>query len=774
MKHRLIVTALVVLAGRTAVVAQTGPCNAQTFPSLNSAPWLGQEMLGQVAATSVNINVAFSQDMQVSVQYGTASKSYTSTTPVQTAPANVPFNILLTGLTANTRYYYRLQYAPPSSTAFTARPENTFVTARSPGTPFTFVVQADPHLDNNSDPSVYRLTLQNEGQDSADFLIDLGDTMLSDKLNTSGEPIGSGGPNCNGGPTAAGVLARTQLHRSFYDLITGSLPLFLTLGNHEGEWGAKLDGTSQNYAIWDTQYRNLYFPNPAPDSFFSGGAQQYDLQGNPCTPSQSGPCALGLRKSYYSWTWGDALFVVLDPYWYQTPNPNTNSLGNGQDCCRTGTAQSQTNPDIQTDWSLTLGAAQYNWLESTLAASKAKYKFIFSHNLVGGWNYGGTGIMRGGIEAARYSEWGGYNLDGTYAFSKYRPSMAMPIHQLLLKHNVTAFFHGHDHFYGHQELEGVHYQEVPQPSAKNGNNGASIGAADGYTHGTILNGRGYVRVSVDAAKGVTAQFVQTWLPTEEKGTTTNGMVADTWTVAPPVVGSASGPAISYVVNAASGNAVLAPNTFTSIVGTNLAPAGVSRSWTASDFLIGMPAMLEGVSVTVNGARAYVSYVSPTQINVLTPPDLAPGPATVQVMVNGAASAPFNINAQAYDPAFFQWGKYVVATHADYSLAGSASLFPGRSTPVRPGETIILWANGFGLTSTPIINGAPVQSGTLTTAPVIRIAGQTAAVAFAGLASNGLYQINVTVPQGTPTGDQSIVATYNGIATQSGLLINVSN
>jgi uncharacterized protein (TIGR03437 family) len=281
-------------------------------------------------------------------------------------------------------------------------------------------------------------------------------------------------------------------------------------------------------------------------------------------------------------------------------------------------------------------------------------------------------------------------------------------------------------------------------------------------------------VSVDPAKGVTAQYVQTWLPTEEKGTTVNRVVADTWTVTPAVVGSPSGPTISSVVNAASGNAVVAPNMFVSILGTNLAPAGDSRAWSASDFLVGMPAMLDGASVTVNGTRAYVNYISPTQINILTPPDLAAGPGTVQVTVNGAASAPFSITAQTSDPAFFRWGNYVVATHADYTLAGPASLFPGQSTPVRPGETIILWANGFGPTSTPVINGAPVQSGTLATPPVIRIGGQTAAVGFAGLVSDGLYQINVNVPEGTPTGDQAIVATYNGGVTQSGLLINVSN
>ena len=92
-------------------------------------------------------------------------------------------------------------------------------------------------------------------------------------------------------------MARAQLHRSFYDLITGSVPLFLTIGNHEGEWGTNLNGTPQDYAIWDTQYRNMYFPDPAPDSFFSGDSQQYDLDGNLCTPSQTLPADWGCGET---------------------------------------------------------------------------------------------------------------------------------------------------------------------------------------------------------------------------------------------------------------------------------------------------------------------------------------------------------------------------------------------------------------------------------------------------------------------------------------------
>ena len=33
----------------------------------------------------------------------------------------------------------------------------------------------------------------------------------------------------------------------------------------------------------------------------------------------------------------------------------------------------------------------------------------------------------------------------------------------------------------------------------------------------------------------------------------------------------------------------------------------------------MPVKLDGVSVKINGESAYMGYISPTQINILTPP-----------------------------------------------------------------------------------------------------------------------------------------------------------
>jgi hypothetical protein len=43
----------------------------------------------------------------------------------------------------------------------------------------------------------------------------------------------------------------------------------------------------------------------------------------------------------------------------------------------------------------------------------------------------------------------------------------MPIHQLLVRNKVAAVFHGHDHLFAKQDLDGIVYQEVPQPSSPN-------------------------------------------------------------------------------------------------------------------------------------------------------------------------------------------------------------------------------------------------------------------------------------------------------------------
>src|SRR5580692_9979874 len=81
------------------------------------------------------------------------------------------------------------------------------------------------------------------------------------------------------------------------------------------------------------------------------------------------------------------------------------------------------------------------------------------------------------------------------------------------------------------------------------------------------------------------------------------------------------PVITLVANAEGETPLIAPNTWVEVKGQNLAPANDSRTWQNSDFVNGqLPASLDQVSVTVNGKAAFIYYISPTQINILTPPD----------------------------------------------------------------------------------------------------------------------------------------------------------
>jgi uncharacterized protein (TIGR03437 family) len=223
------------------------------------------------------------------------------------------------------------------------------------------------------------------------------------------------------------------------------------------------------------------------------------------------------------------------------------------------------------------------------------------------------------------------------------------------------------------------------------------------------------------------------------------------------------------------------NAWIVIKGVDLAPASLGANgltWSAApEFASGhMPTQLANVSVTVNGRAAFIYYVSPTQINALTPLDSSLGPVQVVVTNGAVSSAPATMNLRAAAPSLFLVGatNYALATHTDFSLVGPASISaPGYPfTPARVDETIILYITGLGLPSAPLVNGSATQFGTLPSLPVVRFGTAQATVSFAGVVGPGTYQLNVVVPAGAANGDNPLSIGYGGATTPDGALITV--
>jgi uncharacterized protein (TIGR03118 family) len=232
-----------------------------------------------------------------------------------------------------------------------------------------------------------------------------------------------------------------------------------------------------------------------------------------------------------------------------------------------------------------------------------------------------------------------------------------------------------------------------------------------------------------------------------------------------------------VLNAASFDSTLAANAWVSIFGSGL--SAVTRNWQTSDFVNNaLPTTLSGVTVTVNGKPAYLSYISPSQINVLIPADTPAGPIQIQVMNNGLTSATMRVNLESAAPSFFLFSKtkYIAATHSDnVSLIGPPGLITGTTTaPAQPGETVVLYANGFGETNPAIPNGLfltmPLP---LVAIPTVTIGGKPAEVKFAGLTAPGLYQFNVVVPTGLPAGDADVIIQIPGVTTQAKGVLSIA-
>lgn len=424
----------------------------------------GKELLSRPTARAVTLSLYPRLDLEVEVELWPEGAEGERKSFAGRAVAGQPLTMPLDGLSPDTSYRYRLRLRRSASDPFEEGPERSFHTARPPGSSFVFTMSADVHLLNMEHRRAYssmhllKQTMARVALDEPDFHIDLGDSFNGESYRSYDAP------------DTEEIFRRHLDMRPYFERI--SAPILPVLGNHEGEQGWRVRARDPLPDL-SSLARAALFPGPPVGDFYSG------LGGTGPGGEPLGNC--------YAFTWGDVLFVALDPYRYTEKKPH----------------KTDGSPGTGDRWDWTLGEAQYQWLVRTLEESDAPFKLVFAHQVTGGTNdYG-----RGGRLAAKSFEWGA----GPKALAKHRPGWPRSIHRVLADTGVTAFLHGHDHVFAFEPaLDGVSYITVPQPgdAQYDQGHGPRSDIAEGST---VLENSGYLRFT-SSPGSLSVEYIRSFLP----------------------------------------------------------------------------------------------------------------------------------------------------------------------------------------------------------------------------------------------------------------------
>ncbi|MGA7238045.1 MAG: hypothetical protein WBY44_20325 [Bryobacteraceae bacterium] len=169
----------------------------------------------------------------------------------------------------------------------------------------------------------------------------------------------------------------------------------------------------------------------------------------------------------------------------------------------------------------------------------------------------------------------------------------------------------------------------------------------------------------------------------------------------------------------------------------------------------LPTTLNNTSVYLNDFAAPLLAVSPTQINLQIPWEIAGQQSvSVTVVTNGVTSMATTANISNLGPAILTVNQQ--GTGQGSILISGTSTIANAANPVNRTQAISIYCLGLGPITGTVNSGAanPLSAAyTSISSPQVTIGGIAGTVLYSGLAPNlvGLYQVNVQLPLNAPSG-----------------------
>jgi len=229
------------------------------------------------------------------------------------------------------------------------------------------------------------------------------------------------------------------------------------------------------------------------------------------------------------------------------------------------------------------------------------------------------------------------------------------------------------------------------------------------------------------------------------------------------------PVITSIVNAANGTAPVAPGGLITVWGTNMSPVSLVASQ------VPLPTALGQSCLSVNGTPVPLLFVSSTQVNAQLPDNVL-GPSTVSIHTPGGVSNSTHFTVQPAAPAVFMSGSAGPTTGLATVVRAANNQLVTPTNPIRPGDTLVIYLTGMGLTTPGVIAGVPAPVSPLALAsdvPTVTLGGSHLDIQYAGLAPGeiGVYQINAVVPGSVTQGLSEPLVINQGSAIGANTTLN---